>query len=105
MTRPSAFAELLTALLLLVAGCSGNPFKRTYSAYGGTEPDTLVGQCERATYDDPQVKEALAISAGNAGNAQAEGLKQLAEVRRVAIQRCMSQRGGGKSRGGVELPR
>jgi len=105
MTRPSAFGALLAVLLLLVGGCSGNSFKRTYAVYGGTEPDTLVGQCERATYDDPQVKEALAISAGNAGNAQAEGLQQLAEVRRVAIQRCMNLRGGVKPRGGVELPR
>ena len=90
------------ASLLLLAGCVGSSFSRPYDAYGDAPPDSLRGQCERTVYEDPKVKEALARSAGTAG---ADDIKALAEIKREAVQRCLNQRGGVGTGGGVELPR
>ena len=99
-----AALPLPAALLFVVAGCSQSPFSRPYAVYGQTSPDTLEGQCERASYDDPAVKDELARAAGSVNYAQEVWLKRVDAVRRQAIQRCMLQRGGNLGGGGVELP-
>jgi hypothetical protein len=91
------------AALLALSGCISNPFRRPYDAYGDAPPDSLRGQCERAAYDDPQVKEALARTAGAVGYDQGGALQRLAAVKRDAVERCLNRRGGGVA-GGVELP-
>ncbi len=104
MTRLSVLAGLLLSTLLLVAGCA-NPFTRPYAVYGQTSPDTLKGECERAAYDDPAVKEELAKTAGSVNYASNAWMQRLNDAKRSAIQRCMLQRGGPGLGGGVELPR
>jgi hypothetical protein len=105
MKRGSILGGLLLApLVLLVAGCNIHPFSTPYAAYGDAPANSLRGQCERAAYDDPAVKEQVAKSAGMVSAAQAEGSKELAAVKNVVVQRCMNQRGGRGGGGGVELP-
>lgn len=101
---PASHRLCLTAGALLLVGACTSPFTRPYTPFGQTSPDTLEGQCERASYDDPQVKDELARAAGSINYAQEVWLKRVAAVRRQAIQRCMLQRGGGLGPGGVELP-
>ena len=90
-------------LVLPIAGC--NFFNNESQVYGDAPANSLRGQCERAAYDDPEVKAAVAESAIGAGYAQADTMARLAAVRRVAVQRCVTQRGGGGVGGGVDLPR
>jgi hypothetical protein len=89
-------------LLLMLGGCMPDPFGRPYAAYSDAPTSSLRGQCERATYDDPEVKQAMGMVAGQHSG---EKLDRLAAVRREVIQRCMYQRGGPLQGGGVELPR
>lgn len=90
--------------LLLLGGCN-NPLQPSYAAYGQTDADTLKGQCERAAYDDPAVKDVLAKTAGSTGYDPMNWMQQLQRTKREAVQRCMYQRGGPGQGGGVELPR
>jgi hypothetical protein len=90
-------------LALPIAGCHGDFFDVRSSVYGDAPADSLRGQCERAAYNDPQVKDAVAAQAVRAGY-QGGGIADLAAVRRAAVQRCMMQRGGTTTGGGVELP-
>ena len=99
MNHRAALGGLLA--LLLVGGC--NVYRGSYAAYGNAPPDSLRGQCERAAYDDPTVKQALAVSVGRASNA-ADATTDFAVVREAAVHRCMAQRGA-PGKGGVELPR
>ena len=87
--------------LLLVGGC--NVYRGSYAAYGDAPPDSLRGQCERAAYDDPVVKQALAVSAGRGSNA-ADAVTDFAVVKDAAVHRCIVQHGGLGKGGGVELP-
>ena len=103
MRRVFLLASLLLPALLLT-GCS-NPFTPKNAAYNLTSADTPQGQCERAAYDDPQVKEELAKTAGTVNYAPADAMQELQRVKRNAVQRCMSKRGGTRFGGGVELPR
>ena len=96
---------LVLAGLLLIAGCVSKPFSRPYAVYNNTSPDTLRGECERAAFDDPQVKEVLATAAGSVNYASLAWNQRLATAKRQAVQRCMLQRGGPGQGGGVELPR
>jgi hypothetical protein len=105
MTRPPLLFGVLLPAVLLVAGCVHDPFGRPYAAYGNAPPASLRGQCERAIYDDPDVQAAQATSAAQVGWAQAQAMKDLQGVKDAALQRCMSQRGGGLGGGGVEIPR
>ena len=91
---------LILPALLLLAGCT-----RTYAAYDQSNPNSLMGECERAAYDDPTVHDMLAKAAGSADYAQQEWAQRVEDAKRQAVQRCMLQRGGGKGAGGVELPR
>jgi len=93
----------LGGLLLAVAGCNGYPFTRPYAVYNGTSPDTLRGECERAAYDDQDVKDTLAKAAGTV-SAYDIWYRQVERAKYAAVQRCMLQRGGPKAGGGVELP-
>lgn len=91
-------AKILLAALLL-AGC-----QRTYAVYDNTSANSLEGECERAAYGDPQVREMLAKAAGGVGYAHQEWAQRVEDVKRQAVQRCMLARGGGRGAGGVELP-
>jgi hypothetical protein len=104
MRRFPGRAGLLLAVSL-IGGCSSNPFSRPYAVYDNTSPDTLRGQCERAAYDDPAVRDELAKQAGSANYAPTAWDQRLAAVKRQAVQRCMYQHGGPGQGGGVELPR
>ena len=99
MRRASIFIGLL-----LLGGC-GNPFELKNTAYNMTSADTLKGECERAAYDDPAVKDMLAKTTGSVGYAPMDWMQQLQRTKREAVQRCMYQRGGPAQGGGVELPR
>ncbi len=90
--------------LLLLGGC-GNPLQPTNAVYNLTDADTLKGQCERAAYDDPAVKDVLAKTAGSVGYDPMNWMQELQRTKRAAVQRCMYQRGGPGQGGGVELPR
>jgi hypothetical protein len=93
----------LLAAVLLVAGCDpGDPFYRKYAVYGDTDPNTLRGQCERAAYADPDVKDALAKEAGTPGNLS--WFDVVNQKVRASVQRCMLAKGGPGMGGGVELP-
>ena len=94
----------LGGLLLAVAGCNGNPFTRPYAVYDGTSPDTLRGQCERAAYDDQDVKDMMAKAAGTV-SAYDIWYRRVESAKLAAVQRCMLARGGPMAGGGVELPR
>jgi hypothetical protein len=99
----SVIGGLLLALPL--AGCHGNYlWSRPYAPYGKAAPDTLRGECERAAYDDPTVKETLGKAAGTT-SAQEYWTQQVQNAVLAATQRCMLQRGGNGMGGGVELPR
>ncbi len=101
---PPVLALLLLPLLL--AGCTKvDLFSRPYAVYGGTSADTLKGECERAAFDDPAVKDELAKAAGSVNYASDAWMQRLADAKRRAIQRCMLTRGGPGEGGGVELPR
>ena len=97
---------LLLALAILAAGCS-NPFGKSnpYSPYGGTPPDTLRGQCERAAYNDPAVKDAWSAATVTMNNSPSDNMQRFEAVKGAAVQRCLAQRGGVGGGGGVELPR
>jgi hypothetical protein len=99
MRRACIFAGLL-----LLGGCD-NPFTLKNTAYNMTSADTLKGECERAAYDDPEVKDVLAKTAGSVGYDPMNWMDRLQRAKREAVQRCMYQRGGPAQRGGVELPR
>jgi hypothetical protein len=88
-------------LILPIAGCHGD--LRPYAPYSKTDPNTLRGECERAAYDDPVVKDTLAKAAGT-GSIQEYWAQKVKDARYVAVQRCMLQRGGPDSGGGVQLP-
>ena len=104
MTRSSCAAGPVLAGLLLLGGC-GHPLAPKNAAYNLTSADTLRGECERAAYDDPTVRDVLAKTAGSVGYAPMDWMQQLQHAKREAIQRCMYQRGGPGQGGGVELPR
>ena len=91
---------LVIAALLLPGGCA----TREYAAYDTFSDSSLRGECERAVYDDPEVKAELARTAGSVNYAQAAWLQRLEKVKIAAVQRCMLKRGGNKGEGGVELP-
>jgi hypothetical protein len=93
-------SALILPVLLALAGCT-----RTYAAYDETSANSLMGECERAAYDDPKVEAAVAKAAGGAGYAQQAWAQRVEDTKRQAVQRCMLQRGGGRGAGGVELPR
>lgn len=97
-----AFAALL--LILPAAGCKSGIFSRPYAPYSQTSPDTLVGQCERAAYNDPTVQEMM-IKAAGTGSIQEYWAQKVKDARMASVQRCMLQRGGPDSGGGVEFPR
>jgi hypothetical protein len=88
--------------LLLLGGC--NVYRGSYAAYGDAPADTVRGQCERAAYDDPAVKKALAVSTGRASNA-ADAVTNVTIAKNAAVQRCLAQHGAFGKGGGVELPR
>jgi len=90
--------------VLLLAGCVQQPFSRPYAVYDNTAPDTLRGECERAAYDDPAVKDVLARAAGSVSYAHQAWMQRLEAVKVAAVQRCMLRRGGSLGAGGVELP-
>jgi hypothetical protein len=85
--------------LLLVAAC-----QRTYAPYDDTSADSLMGECERAAYNDPAVHDMLAKAAGSVNYAQQDWAQRVEDTKRQAVQRCMLQRGGGRGPGGVQLP-
>ncbi|CAH2600318.1 conserved exported protein of unknown function [Rhodovastum atsumiense] len=89
-------------LLALLAGACSN--WTSYAAFDDTSPDTLRGQCERAAYDDPAVKEELAKAAGVVGTSQDQWVLPVKKIKEAAVQRCMLKRGGPMKGGGVELP-
>jgi hypothetical protein len=90
--------------VLLIAGCDpGDPFYRQHAVYGQTDADTLRGECERAAYSDPEVKDAVATRAGTTAN---WGLLNVVDDKvRASVQRCMLAKGGTGMGGGVELPK
>lgn len=102
---PAARPFLPLLLPLLFAGCVSEPFSRPFTVYGQTSPDTLRGECQRAAFDDPAVKEELAKTAGSVNYASKAWMQRLDDAKRNAVQRCMLQRGGPAEGGGVELPR
>jgi hypothetical protein len=90
--------------VLLIAGCDpGDLFYRQYAPYAETSPNTLRGQCERAAYDDPEVKDALAKKTGTTANWNWYDVVD--DKVRQSVQRCMLAKGGPGMGGGVELPR
>jgi hypothetical protein len=89
----------IAVLLLLAGGC-----ERKYAVYDQTPADTLRGECERAAYDDPVVKETLAKASGSVNYAPGAWRDQVEAAKLVAVQRCMLQRGGVRGGGGVQLP-
>jgi hypothetical protein len=89
-------------LVLPIAGC--NFFGNQSQVYGDAPATSLRGQCERAAYDDPAVKTALANEAGTGGMYD-YWAEQLQSAKLAAVKRCVQQRGGGgETGGGVELP-
>ena len=102
MSNFSALAVLL--LILPLAGCQNGIFSRPYAPYGKTTPDTLAGECERAAYNDPAVQEVI-IKGSGTGSIQEYWAQKVKDARMVSVQRCMLQRGGPNSAGGVELPK
>jgi len=99
MRHVLVFGGLL--LILPIAGCQRD--LRPYAPYSKTDADTLRGGCERAAYDDPVVKDTLAKAAGT-GSIQEYWAQKVKDARYAAVQRCMLQRGGPDSGGGVQLP-
>ena len=61
--------------------------------------------CEARVFDDPEVKQQLAASAGGQRNEPSEAVEALDAAKRDAVNRCLSQHGQVGLGGGVEQPR
>lgn len=82
-------------LALLAAGC--------LSGCGGKPPDPAEAQCRAQVFQDPAVKQMIAVQAGSLG-LQMENKAALAEAKRQALLACLRARGLAPP-GGVEAPR
>jgi hypothetical protein len=86
--RGALFALLAAACL---SGCGGKP------------PDPAEAQCRAQVFEDPTVKQMIAVQAGSLGLQMAQQ-GALAEAKRQALLACLRARGLAPP-GGVEAPR
>ncbi len=104
MTHRQVFTGLAFLAALALGGCSYWRSMPSYSVGGGASADSVRGQCERAAYDDPEMKAAVANEAAAAGYNQQQALIDLAKVKRRVVDRCLKRHGVRDTGGGVERP-
>ncbi len=102
--RQVFFAALACGAVLALAGCGYWQSLPRYHVYGTAPADSIRGQCERAAYDDPEMKAAVANEAVQANYSQQEALRALERVKRQVVARCLRQHGVRDLNGGVERP-